>query len=194
MHNRKQLSFFLFLLLTGCQHNIETDAYRCYLGKMMVSTFVLPGDDINHKVIQNETIDGTYYCNLYFLHGQTAIYDFYKEQPSISKEEQEKNIRLKDSLMLIYGIIDTPKGYKAYKRDNIQGTLVDQGLTLLTDNFYYYANRPDKFYCQIDLKKEEGITEQGTYSFYYVTSSQYQSLLSEDSVRVMFGFDKNQLS
>ncbi len=189
MNNRKAFLLSSLLLLTGCQTNIETDAYRCYLGKMMVSTLVLPGDNINHKVVQNETIDGTYYCNLYFLYGQSVINDFYKEHGSISKAEQEQNSRLKDSLMMVYGIIDTPIGYKAYKRDNIQGTLVDQGLTLLTDNFYYYANRPDVFYCQIDLKKEEAITERGTYSFYYVTSSQYRKLLSEDSVRVMFHFD-----
>ena len=89
-------------------------------------------------------------------------------------------------MMLVYFIMDTPKGYRAYKRDNMQGVLKDQGLTLLTDNFYYYASKPDIFFCQIDLKEDSSITKSGTYSFYYQTSRKYADYLSEDSIRVIY--------
>lgn len=186
-------SKFLLLFLsfiTGCSTSIENNSYLCYLGKMMVSSFNLPIEEINEKQIQAEEIKGEYYANLYFLTSQEKVYDFYKkEKEHIQEKEIKTNERLSDSLMIVYFILTTPKGYKAYKRDNIQGTLVDQGQTLLTDNFYYYASKPDIFYCQIDLKEDSSINQIGTYSFYYKTSRKYKNLLSKDTIRILYHID-----
>ncbi len=158
----------------------------------MVSSFSIAKDNISQKKVQSENIDGEYYSNMYFLSSQKEVNDFYSnENYSISASEKETNRKLKETLMLVYFIMDIPKGYKAYKRDNIQGELVDQGLTLLTDNFYYYASKPNVFYCMLDLKEDSSITEDGIYSFYYLTSRKYQDLLSLDSVRIIYNVESD---
>lgn len=156
----------------------------------MVSSFSMPEEDINEKKIQKENISGEYYANMYFLSSQDDVNKFYSNQDfSISATEKETNRKLKETMMLVYFIMDIPKGYKAYKRNNIQGELVDQGLTLLTDNFYYYASKPTIFYCMLDLKKDDSITEQGIYSFYYQTSRKYKDLLNLDSIRIIYNIE-----
>lgn len=190
MKKKLSISFLALTLLSGCGQSVETNTYRCYLGKMMVSSFSMPEEDINEKKIQKENISGEYYANMYFLPSQDDVNKFYSNQDfSISATEKETNRKLKETMMLVYFIMDIPKGYKAYKRDNIQGELVDQGLTLLTDNFYYYASKPTIFYCMLDLKKDDSITEQGIYSFYYQTSRKYKDLLSLDSIRIIYNIE-----
>ncbi len=158
----------------------------------MVSSFSIAKDNIVQKKVQSEDIDGTYYANMYFLSSQKDVNDFYSnEDYSISSSEKETNRKLKETLMLVYFIMDIPKGHKAYKRDNVQGELVDQGLTLLTDNFYYYASKPNTFYCMLDLKEDSSITEDGIYSFYYLTSRKYQDLLSLDSIRIIYNVESD---
>lgn len=187
MKKKTILSLLSVLFMTGCGSNIEENTYRCYLGKMMVSTFSMANNDIDHKKIQAEEIDDACYTNMYFLKSQKELDDFYSNPDyTISQTEKDTNRKLKETMMLVYFIMDTPKGYRAYKRDNMQGVLKDQGLTLLTDNFYYYASKPDIFFCQIDLKEDSSITKSGTYSFYYQTSRKYADYLSEDSIRVIY--------
>ncbi len=186
------LSLLALSLLSGCGQSVETNTYRCFLGKMMVSSFSIAKDNIVQKKVQSEDIDGTYYANMYFLSSQKDVNDFYSnEDYSISSSEKETNRKLKETLMLVYFIMDIPKGHKAYKRDNVQGELVDQGLTLLTDNFYYYASKPNTFYCMLDLKEDSSITEDGIYSFYYLTSRKYQDLLSLDSIRIIYNVESD---
>lgn len=192
MKKKFSLSLLALSLLFGCGQSVETNTYRCFLGKMMVSSFSITKNNIVQKKVQSEDIDGTYYANMYFLSSQKDVNDFYSnEDYSISSSEKETNRKLKETLMLVYFIMDIPKGYKAYKRDNVQGELVDQGLTLLTDNFYYYASKPNTFYCMLDLKEDSSITEDGIYSFYYLTSRKYQDLLSLDSIRIIYNVESD---
>lgn len=187
MKKKILLSVLSLSLLSGCGQSVEKNTYRCFLGKMMVSSFALPEEEINQKKIQSEDMEGNYYANMYFLTSQNEVNEFYSNlEHTFTSSEKDTNRKLKETLMLVYFIMDIPKGYKAYKRNNIQGELVDQGLTLLTDNFYYYASKPDVFYCMTDLKKDDSITENGVYSFYYLTSRQYKDLLSVDSIRIIY--------
>lgn len=156
---------------------------------MVVSSFTLDKEEINHKTIQSEKIDeeNKYHFNMYFIEDQSALDEFYEnEGSSIDDIEKKKYKTLDDNLSAVYFILDTPIGYQAYKRDNIQAEIKDQGLIMVTDNFYYYASKPSIFYCVIDLKEDSDITNQGTYSFFYLVSRKYSDKIKEENVRMMY--------
>ena len=192
MKKYKLISLIFFIcLLTGCVGQIEKGNYKCYLGNMVISSFSIDKDEIKQKKIQSESLsdntDNEYFVNIYPLKDQDEVDSFYKDTGSnIKSDEKNKYQTLKENQMMIYFIADIPKGYEAYKRDNIQGELVDQGNLLLTDNFYYYSSRTDFFYCLIDLKKKNSITADGTYSFFYITSNKYKDTLIPENIRVIY--------
>lgn len=185
----KTLLISLASLLVSCGKSVEKNCYQCFLGNMIVSSFDLAESEIEDKKIQNEVTssDNEYYANIYLLKTQEDVDEFFKTNTAnIDMKEIHEYRALPENMMMTYFIAEVPEGYKAYKRSNIQGELMDQGLILLTDNFYYYASKPDIFYCQIDLKPEPVNTSITTFSFFYYMSSRYSDVIKSENIRILY--------
>lgn len=116
-----------------------------------------------------------------------AIEFFSTKGYSFNNKEIEKNISFQEDEMLVYFFVQIPKGYEAFKRNNIQGILPNEkDQILLTDNFYFYGSRPNIFYCNIDIKREETVTQDHLFSFYFSISSTFSSLVTEDTIRLIY--------
>ena len=187
---KKYLILSLFpLLLSSCQ-NSSKQCYRCSMGYMLTSTFSLPYSLILNHQIQKEsypeiTVE-SYYSNLYVLTNQEAVDDFYSRyHENISSEEIHKNQTLPNGKIYLYAISDVPKGYLAYKRDNTQDNSEGE-IQLVTDNLYYYADNPNLYYLSIDIKKNESITDDGVFSFFFILPDTYKEKLNEDRIRIRY--------
>lgn len=130
----------------------------------------------------------SHYGEIIPLTSQKEAIDFFSTKGySFSNKEIEKNTVFQEDEILVYFFVQIPKGYEAFKRNNIQGILPNEkDQILLTDNFYFYGSRPDIFYCNIDIKKEETITQDHLFSFYFSISTVFSTLVKEDTIRLIY--------
>jgi len=138
------------------------------------------------KTKDEEINSKAFYYNTYVINTERELTSFYSlSGVSVDTKEITDNNPLTADKMIVYIISQIPAGYKAYKRDNIQQTGNDGKVVLITDNFYYYASRPEISYCNIDLKKDDTVKDDYSYSFYYSLYTDYSSIIKEDSIRVI---------
>lgn len=190
-----KLLFSSILLLTSCSSSSGPyDCYQCYISNMIESSCTLSYDSINKKEIVHEDIlqDEKYYYNYYIMNTEEEVESFYSiDNLQVDEKEKEKNYTLKENNSMIYFFLQIPKGYKAYRRNNIQQALKSGEVVLMTTNFYYYVAHPEIVYCFIDLKKDETITDNYVYSFYYVYDSYYSSVIEEGSIRAIYSLSED---
>ena len=177
-------SFSLF----SCKSSLNNNCYQCYIGNMIVSSFTLPYASISDKTCLVKTKDEElnkkpFYYNSYVINTERELSSFYSlSGVSVDTKEITDNEPLVKDKMIVYIISQIPAGYR---RDNIQQTGNDGKVVLITDNFYYYASRPEISYCNIDLKKDDTVTANYSYSFYYSLYDEYSSIIKDDSIRVI---------
>lgn len=178
------------LFLFSCKKETKPyDCYQCYVSNMIESTFSLSYDKINKKEILHETFldDEKYYGNYYIINSQEELNDFYNiDNLQIDEKEKENYSLLPTSSSMSMFIVQIPKGYKVEKRSNIQQELNNKDVILVTTNFYYYSSHPEIVYSHIDLKKDETIKENYTYSYFYIYNYYYSSIIKENSIRFIY--------
>ncbi len=184
------LLFVLFSLLSSCSQNEKDRCYQCYFGKMYLSSCSISYDEIDSLSIQDNLTDSsiTYYGNVYSLFTEKEKNDFYADSTMKFTEDEISKIKKYSGDDLIeYFTIQIPSGYKAIKRNNVQGyTKNDTNLVLLTDNFYYYSTRKNLLYCEINLEKDTKNTSESVFSFYFVLSDVFKEQLSSSSIRLIY--------
>ncbi len=191
----RNISLFLSIMssfsLFSCKSSLNNNCYQCYIGNMIVSSFTMPYAKISDhpclvKTKDEEINSKAFYYNTYVINTERELTSFYSlSGVSVDTKEITDNNPLTADKMIVYIISQIPAGYKAYKRDNIQQTGNDGKVVLITDNFYYYASRPEISYCNIDLKKDDTVKDDYSYSFYYSLYTDYSSIIKEDSIRVI---------
>ena len=184
-------SALLCLLLCSCE--AKDRCYKCSPGAMVVSSFVLPFEEISQTSFQEETlpegVDPTY-INFYLLSSLEEKEGFYMEYGEVIDDKEENYVlSLPQDQKILYGIAQIPAGYLAYKRDNVQDTIKDEWI-LVTDNLYCYHNQPEIFYLQIDITKSDLLTEVGTFSFYYILRDERSSKIDPRNIIPLYSLSE----
>lgn len=96
-----------------------------------------------------------------------------------SEKEREQVKSYSDEYIVEYFFVQIPSGYKASKRDNVQGYVrKEDGQILITDNYYYYQPKKENLYCRIDISKDISTSLPYVFSFYFVMPSELSSILN----------------
>lgn len=172
-----------YLLLVSILTSCNTTGYQNYLGKMYLSSSSMNYDEISTIAILNKEFESvnTFYGETYLISKGISL----PSNITFSNAELEKINNLNDETSMLYVFTQIPSGYKAYKRDNVQKKL-DNKEVLVTDNLYYFLNNLNFYYCEIDLKVDETITENYAFAFYFIYSTALDIKLSSDNVRLIY--------
>lgn len=184
---KKHLIFLFSFFLISCQNSSLSKCYQCYFGKMYLSSGSMDYNSITKtEIIDKHTNSGTHFGNIEIISENEEALDFLlNENYHFSAIEISKNLEL-DSNILIYFFVQIPKGYEAFKRNNVQGHIKeDDGQILLTDNFYYYASRDNQFYCDIDIKENKE-KEESVFAFYFSLSKDFLPMISNGKIRLIY--------
>lgn len=189
----KTLLLSLFLFTSCSKNNAPIDCYQCFLGNMIVSSISMDYSSINKKQIQHDDfiLDKDYYSNYYVINNNVELNNFYSNN-ELNIDENEKNRNLsfdEENKSRCYFINQIPKGYKAYKRNNVQQELKDESIVLITTNFYYYLSNTDISYCYIDIKKDDSVKEDYIYSFFYEYDKYYANIIKNNSIRIIYNLE-----
>lgn len=183
------LCLSIFLLFSCKKENRPYDCYQCFFSNMILVNHSLPYQDINMKQIQkdNLNLDNTYYGNYYIINSQTELDSFYSDENLLVDSNDKDNYSLlPTSSSMAFFIVQIPKGYRAYRRSNSQQELNNKDIILITTNFYYYTSHPEIVYCYIDLKKDDSLVEDSTFSFLYIYNSYYSSIIKDGNIRFVY--------
>lgn len=170
MKSKLTKPFFLFLfLLSSCKQTSLANCYQCYFGKMFISNATIDYENINHtKITQNNPInEEDYYVNQYLISAKNKKSILENDKIHFSQADQDKINSLDDKTLFLYSFVQIPIGYEGFKRDNVQGYIFDQKQVLITDNYYYFNDRPDLLYCEIDIKENKDNLSNTTFVFYF---------------------------
>lgn len=137
----------------------------------------------NIYMIKNEEhcsveIEEDYYSNVYIIKNEKDLKAMYANRYlSFPENDEGYNHFVANTSILIYFFIQIPKGFSGYKRNNTQAYINGrEGLTMITDNFYYYSSRNNMLYCVVDLEKSES-KENSVFSFFFEVPYVYRDLL-----------------
>lgn len=187
---KKILLLSLFLLTSCSKNNSPVDCYQCFLGNMIVSSITKDYSSINQKQIQHGDfiLEKEYYSNYYVINSNEDLNSFYLNNEIIIDESEKNRYSILDeeSKSRCYFINQIPRGYKAYKRNNVQQELNDESIILITTNFYYYLSNTDISYCYIDIRKDDTVKEDYVYSFFYEYDKYYQDVIKDNSIRIIY--------
>jgi hypothetical protein len=143
------------------------------------------------QMIENTTrcsqqLEETFYSDVFIIKTREELETLYQDEDYYFPEDDEGKTRFKpNENIIVYFFVQIPKGYLAYKRDNVQDYLNGRdGITLLTDNFYYYASRKDMLYCVVDLKKGDS-KENSVFSFFFEIPFVYRSILDVNHLNII---------
>ncbi len=157
---------------------------------MYLSSCEIGYDEIHSIAIQDNLTNSssTYYGNVYSLLTEEEKNDFFLDSTmNFTDEEVSKIKKYSGDDLIEYFSIQIPSGYKAIKRNNVQGYIKnDTDLVLLTDNFFYYSTRKNLLYCLIDLEKDETVSSPSVYSFYFVLADVFKEQLSSSTIRLLY--------
>ncbi|MCR4697830.1 MAG: hypothetical protein K5762_00540, partial [Bacilli bacterium] len=187
------LSFLSFSSLVSCNTSNIAPCFECYIGSMYLSQAKMDYSRIAQiEIIDNVTTEEgqereVYKANEYVVDFEERNSFFSNDLFTFPDSEVIKNKNKDTDITLVYFFVQIPAGYEAYKRDNVQGYITDSDKqVLLTNNFYYYANRQDIFYCDIDLKKNSEIQSPYVFSFYFEMDYTLNLELSSTTTRVLY--------
>ncbi len=187
---RSALLLTFFSLLFSCSQKEKDLCYQCYFGRMYLSSCEIGYDEIHSIAIQDNLTNSssTYYGNVYSLLTEEEKNDFFLDSTmNFTDEEVSKIKKYSGDDLIEYFSIQIPSGYKAIKRNNVQGYIKnDTDLVLLTDNFFYYSTRKNLLYCLIDLEKDETVSSPSVYSFYFVLADVFKEQLSSSTIRLLY--------
>lgn len=187
---KSALLLTFFSLLFSCSQKEKDLCYQCYFGRMYLSYCGISYDEIDSIAIQDNLTNSasTHYGNVYSLFTEEEKNNFFFESAmNFSEEEVTKIKKYSGDDLIEYFSIQIPSGYKAIKRDNVQGSIKeDTDLVLLTDNFYYYSTRKKIIYCMIDLEKDTTISSPSVFSFYFVLSDVFKEQISSSTIRLIY--------
>ena len=182
------LTSLLSFLLCSCQSD-KVNCYQCYFGNMYLSDASTSYDQI--QMIENTTrcsqqFEETFYSDVFIIKTREELETLYQDEDYYFPEDDEGKTRFKpNENIIVYFFVQIPKGYLAYKRDNVQDYLNGRdGITLLTDNFYYYTSRKDMLYCVVDLKKGDS-KENSVFSFFFEIPFVYRSILDVNHLNII---------
>ena len=167
------------------------DYYRCYYGHQIETLTTISYNKINQKEIQNNVADLTLETPLYFNYYLTENNDdlalFYTNDGlSINTQEKDSEFTFseeKPAILFIFAQI--PQGYRAFKRNNRQNDQEGEEV-MVTENFYYYENKPDISYLFFDIKKDSTITSSYVYSFIFKIYKTFSGNFDYTNIRGIF--------
>lgn len=172
MKNKLIVISSLILSITSCKLGLtdyQKKCYQCFYGNeielKLDYKYSLGG---NKKLLQNEIKDHEdeeYYFDYYLINNNKDLDSFYALDSLVVKDEDRNHLSLESESSEIVFFCQIPKGYKAYKRDNIQYQVNESKEIFLTNNFYFYKTIEDIAFCYFDVKKDEGIEDNYIYSF-----------------------------
>lgn len=184
-------TLLLSLALLSCSNDTYGyKCYQCFYSTLIVSTLSLPYSSITQKEVINQLDDksltSSYYVNYYIVNTQTELNDFYSQNNlTVDSKEKVKYETLDENTMRLFVIAQIPKGYKTIRRNDEQQSKKDGGVELITSNLYFYETKPDTTYCYLDVVKDESITEDYVYSFFYIINSSYSAIIKENQIRFL---------
>ncbi len=188
------LSTLLIFLLASCGNATMVNCYQCYFGSMYLSGARISYSEIHQKAIVNRAYEdkNNYFFNYYMVSNLNAS-EFLTNQAIYLPDEEIQNIQnLTEKTFYLYFFAQIPSGYKSFKRDNIQGYLIDETQVLITDNFYYYSDHTDILYCDIDIEKYDENTNETLFSFYFEIPTELASLISQNNIRALYKLKPNE--
>lgn len=174
--------FLSILLLTSCNDN--QIRYQNFLGNMYVSNARKSFLTISDKIINDRYDIGTYYGDVYSFDIDDRT-SFFKEEDIVFLESEKSKFDDYNDVDVFYFFVQIPKGYQAYKRDNVQGYLNQDKEVLLTDNFYYFINK-DIYYCDVDIVKNSNYIEPYVFSFYFLVNKDLNVYIKTDEIRINY--------
>ena len=176
-------------LLFGCQNGTKDQTYILYYGNMITSSIRLRYDAITDKTIQCENTDipNSYHANFYVLSDAKSIQTFFATSGLTIDAGEKSSLSVPSkNTMTIIAIAQIPSGYTPFKRNNVQKTLKDGTVQMITDNFYSYTYRPTLSFLEFDIRKDDASTAASVFSVVYSVSSSYKSDLIATSIRPFF--------
>lgn len=188
------VSLLSLTTLISCNNSKIAPCFECYIGSMYLSSSTMNYDSINQiEIVNNNEDDRNHYkANEYVIPFENRNAFFSDNQFTFPDSEVIKNKNKDTNITFIYFFVQIPAGYEAFKRDNVQGYITDENKqVLLTDNFYYYTNREDIFYCDIDLRLNQHITSHYVFSFYFEMDSSLNLALSSSTTRVLYKYHQD---
>jgi|GEM_PF-1720232 hypothetical protein len=184
-------ALLLSLSLLSCSEDTYGyNCYQCYYSTQITSSLSLPYSSITQKKVINQLDDksltSSYYVNYYITNTQTELNTFYSQNNlTIDPKEKIKYETLDENTMRLFVIAQIPKGYKTVRRNDEQQSKKDGGVELITSNLYFYETKPETSYCYLDVTKDESITEDYVYSFFYIINSSYSTIIKENQIRFL---------
>ena len=189
---KKNLILFLSSLprMVSCNKK-NVACYQCYFGNRWISSASPSFSSIDGKErnrsLKDTAIDA-YYFSTKEITSQVELIDFRRK---MNFDGQPDSFQLEEGYMALYFFAQIPSGYKAYKRNNIQGRDVNGDKILLTDNFFFYKNNPTISICYIDVVKDEEIRD-NVFSFYYLLPLSYKERRKIENIRVFLSDEERQ--
>ncbi len=177
-------------VLLSCRNANLSPCYQCYMGKMYLSDATKTYDSIKNHYIQDDVTDFTasHYGDNYLINDTNDL-DRFRKTEGISLPESEY-LTVKEKIKseyVEYFFVQIPSGYKALKRNNVQGYIrKDEGQILLTDNLFYYEPKKEEIYCLIDIKKDETVASPYVFSFYFSIPTELIDVLKNGSTRLIY--------
>lgn len=175
------LAFLSSTILLSCKKRV--DCYQCYYGNQLeLNTFCDYGS-INQNLITNNLkeyaeTDKYFYFDFTYLSNQDDVSGFLNRTDLFFTDLDKDYLKLTGSQSELVIFAQIPANYKVVKRNNVQHQIDDDNIVMITDNFYFFANRPNISYCVLDLYKDETKTENYVYPFLFKINSE-----NKDNIR-----------
>lgn len=162
-----------------------------YVSSAMKKYDQIQSIEINDDVTSSKS---SFYGDTYLLKEKEELKRFYQDKDiTLPTEEYTNVLSLIEDEYIEYFFVQIPAGYKASKRNNVQGYIKqDEGQVMLTNNFYYYEPKKENLYCFIDIEKDDLVLEATTFSFYFAMPKELDEILSQGTIHLLY-YDKEVL-
>lgn len=176
-------------MLTSCNTTFQSKYYLSYIGRMFITNIKEEYSSISDiKIVDKVTnTNKEYYAKENKFYTKEELKEFYDQHTSILTTRETNIINQNElSYFYLYYQIQIPKGYTAYKRENIQANINNTSeQVLITDNLYYYASNQDILYCEIDLKDDKEKVE-SIFTFYFEIYKDNENILKNSKTRIIY--------
>lgn len=188
MDSKMKKKFFLAVcsfFLVSCQPSTLASCYQCYYGNRLVSNVLVPFQFIQGKTCEkdlNEALPLDYSFDRRVLNSQHDYSSF--QSTRIWKNNRPDKVSIEDKDRAVYFFVQIPKGYHAFKRNNVQNQDIYGKKILLTDNFFFYHSREELSILYVDIVKDENAKEDSVFSFYYILPDSCEDKRTLSDIRV----------